>query len=107
MEWNVLRYDINQRKVVNFNIFNSVRFSEYVAEMRNQVWDSVDKFVEKLNDNLMYCFWSKAEYEIMVGDLFETDCTKLEKIDVYDQVKPNIMQLARYILNYWANNPRD
>lgn len=42
----------------------------------------------------------------MVGDLFETDCTKLEKIDVYDQVKPNIMQLARYILNYWANNPR-
>lgn len=106
MEWNVLRYDFNERKIVNFNIFDSVRFSEYVEEMRNQIWDSVDKFIEILNNNLMYCFWSKSEYEIMVGGLFETDCSKFEKIDIYDQVKPNIVQLARYILNYWANNPR-
>ena len=56
MEWNVLRYDFNEKKIVNFNIFNSVRFSEYVEEMRNQIWDSIDKFIEKLNDNLMYCF---------------------------------------------------
>lgn len=106
MEWNVLMYDFNKKKIVNFNIFNSVRFSDYVNEMRNEIWDSVDKFVEKLDSNLKYCFWCKAEYEIMVGDLFETDCNKLEKIDIYSQVKPNIMQLARYILNYWANNPR-
>lgn len=54
----------------------------------------------------MYSFWSKAEYEIMIGDLFETDCNKLEKWDVYDQILPNLEQLCRYILNYWANNPR-
>ena len=106
MEWNALIYDVNQKKIINFNIFDNSRFLELVEEMRNQIWENVDEFVEQLNDILKYCFRSRAEYEIMVGDLFETDCTKLEKIDIYSQVRPNMMQLARYILNYWANNPR-
>ena len=42
MEWNVLRYDFNERKIVNFNIFDSVRFSEYVEEMRKVL--GFDKF---------------------------------------------------------------
>ena len=46
----------------------------------------------------MYSFWSKREYEISVGDAFETNLNNYEKIDVYSQVKPNIIQLAQYIL---------
>lgn len=103
MKWSVFRYDVNKDEIVNFNIFNSVRFSEGVAKMRKQIWESPAAFIEQLNNELMYAFWCKSEYEIMVGGLFETDCNKLTKIDIYDQVKPNVEQLARYILNYWAN----
>lgn len=106
MKWYVLNYDFNAKRIENFNIFQSIRFSEGIDKLRNKIWNSVEDFKEAVRKEAMYSFWSKAEYEIMIGDLFETDCNKLEKWDVYDQILPNLEQLCRYILNYWANNPR-
>ena len=103
MQWYVLNYDFNQKKVNYFDIFNSSRFNDCIKEMRETQWNSVEDFIERLDSVLRYCFWSKREYEISVGDAFETDCKKLEKIDVYSQVKPNINMLAKYILIEWAN----
>ena len=103
MEWYVMNWNVNRDRLENFNIFNSSRFSDGVADMRGKIWNSVDEFVETLDLQLKCAFWCKAEYEVMVGDLFVNDCNNLTRVDVYSQVKPNIMQLARYILNYWAN----
>lgn len=98
MEWYVLFYDVNKNKVVNFNIFDSIHFLRGIDKMREQIWNSVADFMKQLDSELKYSFWSKAEYELEVNG---------EKIDVYAQVKPNEYQLARYILNYWANNPKN
>lgn len=103
MEWYVLNYDFNAEKIGCFNIFNSSKFCDGIAEMRKTEWLSIDAFFERLDRVLSYCFQGKREYEISVGDAFETDCEKLRKIDVYSQVKPNIERLARYILVEWAN----
>ena len=100
MEWYVLNYDFNGKKVEDFNIFCNIKLLRFLDEARGN-FITFDKFVEDLDHELKYCFWSKAEYEIMVGDLFEQDLNKYEKIDVYRQLKPNIRTIAKYIVDYW------
>ena len=93
MEWYVLNYDFNKGKAYNFNIFNSVHFLEGLKrvyeELNNSFESDVERFKERLNDILMYSFWSKCEYEIYVTDAFHDKPNEITKIDVYSQVKPN------------------
>lgn len=98
LKWYVLNYDFNGKKVENFNIFRSVRFVEGVQDLLEH-YITFEDFVEKLESELRYAFWSKREYEILVSDAFETDLNKYEKIDVYSQVKPNVRILAKYIID--------
>ena len=53
----------------------------------------------ELTKEVKYCFWSKREYEISVGDAFDTNFDNYEKIDVSQQVLPNIEALAKYIID--------
>ena len=97
MKWYVLNYSWNDKKIKPFNIFNSVRFCKALNKsLKNFV--TMDKFKEELKSDLMYAFWSKREYEISVGDLCEGDNCKYQKIDVYEQVLPNLDILAEYII---------
>ena len=98
LEWYVLNYNFNEKKVENFNIFRSCRLVDGVKELLNN-YITFEDFVEKLEKQLQYVFWSKREYEISVSDAFETDLNKYEKIDVYSQVKPNVRILAKYIID--------
>lgn len=98
MKWYVLKYNFNKGKIENFNIFDSSRFNECVEKLLKK-YITFEDFKEKLDKDLMYCFWSKREYEIMCADLFETNIEKYEKIDVYRQLKPNLDILARYIID--------
>ena len=41
-------------------------------------------------------YWSRAEYEIMVSGLFDTD--KPEKIDVWYQIEMNLDNIAEYLI---------
>lgn len=106
MEWYVLNYDWNKKEVYNYNIFTSVKFNRGITEILGSNPKDFNEFVEKLDRELKYCFWSKREYEISVGDAFEEDVNKLTKIDVYSQVAPNVKQLAIYIMEYIASTQK-
>ena len=99
MKWFVLNYDFNSKKVVDYNIFNNIKFSRGVNELVENYDGDFKDFALNLNSLAKYCFWSKREYEISVGDLFEQDINAYEKIDVYRQVEKNIEVLAHYILS--------
>lgn len=103
MEWYVLNYDWNKKEVYNYNIFTNVKFNRGITEILASNPEDFNEFVEKLDRELKYCFWSKREYEISVGDAFEEDVNKLTKIDVYSQVAPNVKQLAIYIMECIAS----
>lgn len=103
MEWYVLNYDFNSKKIYQFNIFNSVRFDRGVKELLDN-FVTMEDFISKLEGEVKYAFWCKREYEISAGDLFEQDLNKYERIDVSDQVLPNIKALAEYIINYHNKN---
>lgn len=102
MKWYVLNYDWNNQKVIQMNIFNSVRFSRGIDRLLKDNKDTeltYEDFKEQVRISLLSAFWSKREYEISVGDAFEQDITKLEKWDIYAQVLPNLDILTKYILN--------
>ena len=99
-EFWVLNYDFNNKKVVNYNIFTNGRFVDGVADLLNE-YITFEDFCDKLDRLLRYCFWSKREYEISVGDAFEEDLNKYEKIDVYRQVSANLDALAHLIIDYY------
>lgn len=98
MKWYVLNYNFNKKEVENFNIFESHRFFKCVEKLLKE-YITFEDFKEKLDKDLMYCFWSKREFEISVGDAFEENLNKYEKIDVYRQLKPNLDILAKYIID--------
>ena len=106
LEWYVLRYDINKREIVYFNIFDYWRLVEEIDSQLSENFD-YDDFVDFLKKELRYFFSSRSENEIAVGDT-EVPRT-LQRIDIYDQLIPNIDILADYIMDtwrnwYWANN---
>ena len=100
LEFYVLNENFNEKTIEPFNIFRSSRFSDGVKELLDN-FITFDDFVERLDKVAMYSFWSKAEYEIMVGDLFG----KVEKkVDVYEQIKPNLKLIAKMIIDNHNEN---
>ena len=114
-EYYVLNYDFNRRKIIHYNIFNNIHVQEYTEKAVNKYLRNPKKFTYKSFDGkeIMYGFdafvreldgiiqwqeWGRREFEVSVGDAFETDCRKLEKWDCYRQAHMNIEMIAREII---------
>lgn len=124
-EFYVLNYDFNKRKVVNYNIFNNIRVQEWtekevrkylrapkkykhIVQYENKFLGreeiaiyGFDALVEEIDSIIKWCEWSKREYEISVGDAFETDINKLEKWDTYSQAHPNAEIIAYTVIRQY------
>ena len=112
----VLNYDTNRQKVIMFNIFQNINVQERTEDAIKKYLRSPKKFTYvpyDKNEKVMYGFdalvrridqiikheqWSRRQYEISVSDAFETDCSKLEKIDCYYQAHSNIEMITREVL---------
>lgn len=100
MKWNVYIYNINQKKIEPFNIFDHWRFVEDVKKDIKK-YKNKDEFADKLKSELMYFFWSKAEYEIIIAPWCGGDRGRDSiKIDVFDQVMMNWDVFVDYV---WKN----
>lgn len=133
--WNVLVEDINRKEIVSYNIFDHVRFvtalvKDYNKLKRDKTLEDFETaFVERIKSNLMYYYWSKAEWEVVVTswppymsleevDRVNNEISKYEKeyghkpytahfspvigekIDVYDQVMLNWDMFVEYVLSH-------
>lgn len=111
----VLNYDCNAKKIVPFNIFRNIHVQEwtekavrkYLRSPKNFTYKSFDDkeilhgfdaFVKELDGIVAWQEHWRCGYEISVGDLFETDCNKLEKWDCYGQAHMNIEMIAREVI---------
>lgn len=118
-EFYVLNYDFNRRKVEMFNIFNNILVQEhtekavrkYLRSPKNFVYKSFHKDVEpiygfnaivkEIDSIIHWQEWSRSEYECSVGYAFETDCSKLEKIDCYYQAHANAEIITHTVLRQY------
>lgn len=87
--WNVYVGDFNTRKIEPYNIFRHHGFKEDVAKAARKLKDNKDAFEEEVRNSMMYFFWSKCEWEIILRQWPYRDVDRDVKIDVYDQVKQN------------------
>lgn len=104
LKWYVLIHDFNKDEIIKFNIFDSGRFTKWVG-IALKDYDSYGKFKDDVRGALFYAFCSKCEYEIICKGLFSREDNEF-KIDVYEQVLPNLDILARYIITEARKNER-
>ncbi len=92
--WNVYYGDFNSREIVTYNIFNHWAFYRDCVKAKKKYKDDKDGFAEEIRKSLMYFFWSKCEWEIVLthwpsGELYElrTDTTIRDLMDGVIQIK--------------------
>ena len=124
-EFYVLNYDTNRKKIINYNIFNNIRVQEWtekavrkylrapkkfkhIVQYENKFLDreeiaiyGFDALVKEIDGIIKWGEWSRREYEISVGDAFESDINKLEKWDCYAQAKPNMVIIAHEVIRQY------
>ena len=100
MEWNVYFHDFNRNEIITYNIFRHYKFNEEVQKLINSKIDKTE-FKEKLRKELMYWFWSKCEYEIVISPWVGRNKEEAEvKIDIYDQVMLNFNRFVDYCWSF-------
>lgn len=107
MEWNVYVGNFNSRKIEVHNVFNHLRFVRDLTKELKKIEKSdaseekkKDDFAEAMRKELMYYYWSKCEWEVIVSHWPQGKDDRDEKIDVYDQVRLNWDKFVDYV---WAN----
>ena len=87
---------LNRRnELFYYNIFNNIYVDE---ELKNIEIDrpSHGELVRRLASIFMYSFWSKCEYEMIITPWVGGDNVE-EKIDVWDQIYPNLELIAAIV----------
>ena len=130
-EFYVLNYDINKKKVINYNIFNNINVQEWtekavrkylrspkkykhIVQYENEFLGreeiaiyGFDAFVKELDRTIAWQERGRREYEISVADAFETDITKLTKWDCYMQTKPNMVIIAHEVIRQYKEQKKN
>lgn len=95
LQWYVYRYNINTDKIEPFNIFHHWKLCEDLQKSLKKC-ATKEEFESKLKSELLYAYWSRSEYELIV-ELTKDDhvyltpwcgCRNLEesKIEVTDDL---------------------
>ena len=99
-EWYVFTDDFNTKTIRKFNVFNSVKFRKGLLDIKKKLKKNPDLDIkDEIKSELMYCFWGKSEYEVVISPLFAKDMKDFKKIDVYDQVMLNFDKFADYVIS--------
>lgn len=95
MEWNVYYHDISTREIRTMNVFRHSRFLEDVQKHLKK-FNEKDEFEKALKSSLMYYFWSKSEYEIIISAWCGGNGDESVKIDIYSQIMLNWGKFVDY-----------
>ena len=130
-EYYVLNYDTNKKKVINYNIFNNINVQEWtekevrkylrapkkykhIVQYGNKFLGreeiaiyGFDALVEEIDRTIAWQERGRREYEVSVGDAFETDCEKLEKWDCFQQTQKNIPMIMRECIRQYKKQKKE
>lgn len=95
MEWWVIVYDPNSRKIESHNCLAGRE--ETIKELRKKAGEDIETFKSLLKTEMMYYYWSKCEWEIIVSAWPPTiDREEEYKLDVWTQIYMNWDKFVDY-----------
>lgn len=98
LKWNVFYHDFNSGKIDTFNVFRHTGFREHVKKAAKKAQNKED-FAKQLQSEVMYYFWSKCEWEIVITPLITRNDDDSEKVDVCWQIMNNWDIFFDYVWN--------
>lgn len=105
LEWNVICEDMNGHGIKQYNIFHHASFNKEVQKLLTKCKDQ-KVFAEELRRSLMYYFWSKCEWEIIISPWMQKPSSPEMKVDVYWQVMMNWQHFVGYVWSSRATSTR-
>lgn len=102
LEWNVLYWNSNKKKVESYNIFNDSIKDDIYKQIKNKKIIDYNELKNYINRWAMYYYWSKTECEMAIGPSWPNRLENLEqfeKVDIYKQIKINLDRIIEYIIN--------
>ena len=98
--WNVIYGSFNRREIRACNIFDHGGFWKDCVDASKKYGNDKETFSKKIKSSLMYYFWSKCEWEVIVSHWPPSERMRDIKIDVYDQIMLNWKLFIEYV---WSN----
>ena len=103
LEWNVYVSNFNDKRIETHNVFENHRFMTDLRKAARKYRDRErDLFEEQMRRDLMYYYWSKCEWEIVISHWPQRADARDEKVDVYDQVMMNWDRFRDYVWSHRA-----
>ena len=101
LEWYAFMYDWNKQELVRTNALGTRFVEDIQTRIKRDNINSYEGLKEGIKRELMYYYWCRAEYEVMVTDLFPRDFEEFEKkavkIDIWYQLEPNLDRITEYV----------
>lgn len=99
MVWNVWRHNVNNGLIEMWNIFEHYNFDKDAThDLRD--FNNKEEFSRHLQSHLMYYFWGKSEYEIILSPWCQSPNNKEKKIDIYMQIMANWIRFVDYVWSF-------
>lgn len=95
LKWYVLHQNFNKEEIEFYNVLQG--WEERIRKARKKVKTKTE-FKEWLKKEFMYYYWSRSEYEIVVGGLFSKYPKEFKKVDIWSQIEPNLDIITDYII---------
>ena len=87
MEWNVYYHDTNKGTIDVINVFEHLGVERFVQKLFKDKKLTRESFAEELRHELMYHFWSRCEYEVLIKEWCGREAER--KVDIYEQLMLN------------------
>lgn len=99
MVWNVYYHNPNKDKIEIYNIFDHGNFNKYVKEILDKC-KTKEELAQELEAELQYYFWSRTQWETVIGPWCGSRNNECIKIDIYDQVMLNFDIFVDYCWSF-------
>lgn len=101
LTWNVYVGDPNSKEIKVHNIFNHTGFMYDCGQAAKKYLKDHDleELIKRIKHSLMYYYWAKCEWEIIIDHWPSSEKLKSKKVSAYDQIMLNWDHFIDYILN--------
>lgn len=101
--WNVYNQNFNAREIEVVNLFDKFDIDDFIKlfkkRYKNKEQQTFENFKSELKNQLMYRFWSRCEWEVIITAWPPDDKVSI-KVDVYGQIMNNFDVFCDYV---WKN----